>query len=279
MGVAVRKDSRLVFNNAGVLFFGREPTRFLRHAVVDCLLFQGTKKLDVLDRKELKGNLMENVKQAMIFLQQHLSLRYEIKGLHRKEILEIPKDVLREAVLNAVMHRDHHFDTANISVEIYRDRVEISDPGELPPGMKPEDLGKKSVRRNKLIADLFHRIGEVEKIGSGIDRMKEMVAASGLNEPRFEFTSFFTIIFDRKPQVTPQVRKVLEACNEPKSREEIQRILDLSDRWHLRKTYIQPALKKGWLVMTIPNKPRSSKQKYVLTEKGRKMMMGAGHEF
>ena len=90
------------------------------------ILFAGTGKVDIQDRKELTGNLMGNVEQAMIFLKRHLSLRYEITELKRKEKLEIPEVVLREAILNAVIHRDYHFDTAWITVEIYRDRVEIS---------------------------------------------------------------------------------------------------------------------------------------------------------
>jgi predicted transcriptional regulator len=65
---------------------------------------------------------------------------------------------------------------------------------------------------------------------------------------------------------------MLSACTDPKSREEIQEILSLADRWHLRKAYILPALEAGWLAMTIPDKPRSSKQKYVTTEKGKKMI-------
>ena len=129
----------------------------------------------------------------------------------------------------------------------------------------------------RMIADFFHRIGAVEKIGSGITRMKEMTVSSGLPEPRYEFTSFFTVILARRPQVTLQVRTMLAACAEPKSREDIQKILVLSDRWHLRKAYILPALEAEWLAMTIPDKPKSSKQRYVTTEKGKMMMEELGY--
>lgn len=84
-------DAQPIFRNAAVLFFGKEPTRFIRHAVVTCVLFAGTDKSDILDRKDLDGNLAENVRQAMAFLKRHLSLRYEIKTLVRKEILELPE--------------------------------------------------------------------------------------------------------------------------------------------------------------------------------------------
>ena len=198
IAVAKRQGKRLKFNNAGVLFFAKDPARFLKHAVVDCMLLSGMEKVDILDRKELKANIMENVKQAMIFLESHLPLRYEIKNLKRKEFLEIPKEALREAVLNAVIHRDYHFDGAWITVEIYGgDRVEISDPGGLPPGMALDDLGKKSVHRNQIIAELFHRMGEVEKAGSGINRIKKALSEANLPEPQFLINSFYTIQFKR----------------------------------------------------------------------------------
>ena len=199
LGVAEQNGKNLVFNNAGVLFFAKEPTKFLRHAVVDCILFKGKEKLDILDRKEFKDPLFINVQKVLVFLQQHLSLRYEIEGLRRKEILEIPEEALREVVLNAVMHRDYHFDNAWVTVEIYKDRLEISDPGGLPPGITLQDLGKKSVPRNKLIADLFHRIGEVERAGTGINRIKKLTSDAGLPEPTFETDSFFTVKFERAP--------------------------------------------------------------------------------
>lgn len=83
------------------------------------------------------------------------------------------------------------------------------------------NFDKKSVHRNKMIADLFHRMGEVEKAGSGINRIRDLLATSGLSDPRFEFTSFFTIILDRKPQVTTELadrvvllRRAYEGVNE-----------------------------------------------------------------
>lgn len=205
--MAEQDGKNLVFNNAGVLFFAKDPTKFLRHAVVDCILFKGKEKLDILDRKEFKDPLFINVEKAMVFLQQHLSLRYEIEGLRRKEILEIPDEALREVVLNAVMHRDYHFDNAWITIEIYKDRLEISNPGGLPPGITIDDLGTKSVPRNKLIADLFHRIGEVERAGTGINRIKKLISDAGLPEPTFETDSFFTVKFDR----TSSLKDVLGA--------------------------------------------------------------------
>ena len=283
LGIAKQESSRLFFNNVGVLFFSKEPKRFLRHAIVDCVLFSGTDKVDILDRKEMTGNLMDNVEQAMIFLKRHLSLRYEITDLKRKEKYEIPQVVLREAVLNAVIHRDYHFDTAWITVEIYRDRVEISSPGGLPPGLKPEEFGRKSVHRNRLIAEMFHRLGEVERVGTGIGRMQKFVREAGLEEPKFDFTTFFTITFKRpgahvEAHVEAHVRdsslsqKILKLCDTPQGSSELVEALGHKKRSGAFKESIKYLIEKGLIAYTIPDKPKSSNQKYVITEKGKKIL-------
>lgn len=199
MGVIAKsKGGRVVFNNAGVLFFAKQPLQFIPHAEVTCVLFQSSDKADILDRKDMQGTLPENVEQAMIFLKRHLSLRYEIKTLQRKEILELPEEALREAVLNAVVHRDYAMRGARVMVEIFLDRVEISDPGGLPPGMKLSDLGKRAVHRNPRLVDLFHRIDEIEKVGSGIGRMRKAARAARVPSPKFEVSGFFAVSFKRR---------------------------------------------------------------------------------
>ena len=102
---------------------------------------------------------------------------------------------LREAITNAVMHRDWFIEGANVFVEIYEDRIEISNPGGLPKGMLPSDLGYKSVRRNPLIADLLHRIAYIEKAGTGIRRMRDGARERGYPEPEFSADSFFSAVF------------------------------------------------------------------------------------
>jgi len=227
----------------------------------------------------------------MIFLRRHLSLRYEIEGLYRKEILEIPPEALREALLNAVMHRDYHFDTARISLEIYRDRIEISSPGGLPPGLKPEEFGHKSVHRNRLIAEMFQRLGEVERAGSGIKKMRDALRNAGLPPPRFRFTTFFTITFRRarildaawpkaqvEAQVEAQVRSsrlamnILRHCTSPISSSSLVRQLKHARRSGGFQVALELLLKNGLIDYTIPEKPKSSKQKYVITEKGNEIL-------
>ncbi|MFH1830172.1 MAG: helix-turn-helix domain-containing protein [Pseudomonadota bacterium] len=291
LGVATKQKRNLVFNNAGVLFFAKNPKKFIRQAVVTCLLLAGTDKVDILDRKDLEGNLFENVDQSIVFLKRHLSVRYKIEKLQREEILELPETALREAVLNAVTHRDYSQSGAVVMIEIYRDRVEIVDPGSLPPGIKKSELGKRSVHRNPIIADLFHRIGEVDKVGSGIRRIRQAAKEAKVPSPKFEVNGFFTVTFPKPiragvSQVSGQVpdkyrtstEQVLTYCMEPRKSLEIQGKLGLKHRETFQENYLKPLVREGLIAMTIPDKPRSSKQRYVTTSKGLKVLKEASRK-
>jgi ATP-dependent DNA helicase RecG len=197
LGVLRDGGPQLVLNNAGVLFFAKQPACFLPHCVVTCFLFKGNTKVHILDRKSFAFDLLTNIDEALIFVERHLNLAYEIKELRRKEILEIPEFVLREAIINAVAHRDYFERGANVQVDIFDNRVEISNPGGLPKGLKPENFGKHSVARNSLIAALLHRCNYVERAGTGIQRMREGMKEASLLEPTFEFSGFFTVILRR----------------------------------------------------------------------------------
>lgn len=209
LGVIQDNGSGPVLNNAGVLFFAKQPARVLPHCVVTCLLFKGNTKVHILDRKSFEFDLITNIDEALLFIERHLNLAYEIKEVRRKEILEIPEFVLREAIINAVAHRDYFERGANIQVNIFDNRVEISNPGGLPKGLKPENFGKHSVTRNSLIAALLHRCNYIEKAGTGIQRMRDGMKEAGLLAPTFEFSGFFTIILPRNKVVEKKVKDEL----------------------------------------------------------------------
>jgi len=198
-----------------------------------------------------------------------------------------------------VMHRDWFIEGGNVFVEIYDDRIEVSSPGTLPKGMLPEDLGSKSIRRNPLIADLLHRIAFIEKAGTGIRRMRDGAREMGYPEPEFIAGNFFTALFrpifedadqgtpqvprkypastpqdpDMYPTCTPEIKAILSfAALKEKTREELQVATGINDREHFRKHYLQPLVSAGLLERTVPDKPRSPKQRYVTTAAGRAMI-------
>ena len=128
------QQGQVLYSNTAVLFFARNLADHYFHTCVTCALYKGCDKGTVLDRKDFNHDIVDNIDQTMIYLKQHLNVRYEFDGSPaRKEIPEIPYAALREAVINAVIHRDYFEKGANVMVEIFDDRVEITSPGSLPP--------------------------------------------------------------------------------------------------------------------------------------------------
>lgn len=105
--------------------------------------------------------------------------------MQREAIPETPELVLREAIVNAVCHRDYFEKGANVMIEVYDDRVEISNPGGLPSGLTPDTFGTKSVARNSIIAGLLNRAEYIEKIGTGINRIRNAVKQNDKGNFRF----------------------------------------------------------------------------------------------
>ena len=193
--------------NAGILFFAKDLYEYLHQAQMTLLAFKGTSRLHIYDRRDVRDDLLTQFNEAVAFLKKHLNVRSEILGVNRKDIYEIPLEALREALVNALMHRDYSITGTQVSVEVYDDRVEIVNPGGLPKGLSVRDLGTVSIRRNELIADLFFRLHKVERIGMGIQKMKEAMVAAGLREPTFEPDRFFRAIFHRASDLAMKERK------------------------------------------------------------------------
>ena len=282
---AERTAGRLRFRNAGVLFFAKDVPHFFPQAYITCLLVKGTDKTDVLDRKDFADGVVSDIEEALRFIERNTRTAYRIEGLRRQEVPEYPMRALREAITNAVMHRDYYEVGANVFVEIYADRIEISNPGGLPKGLTRAELGTRSVRRNPLIADLLHRIAFIEKAGTGIRRMREEASRNKCPEPQFAANGFFTASFwpsgeraGATQQATEQVGtklepsrhqvEILRNCREESTLLELMAIVGRSDRTKFRHQVLGPLLQAGLIEMTIPDKPRSRNQRYRTTAAG-----------
>src|SRR3990170_4226906 len=182
--------------NAGVLFFAKDPRRLIVQAQMTMIAFKGTDRIHIYDRQDVQDDLLTQFNAAVLFLMKHLNRRSEIIGVNRKDIYEIPFEALREAIANAIIHRDYSVRGTSLMVEVSDDRVEIINPGVFPWHQK-KDFGKISVRRNEHIADLFFRMDKVELAGTGIRRMIEAMAAAGLPPPKIRQSGFYTITFKR----------------------------------------------------------------------------------
>lgn len=191
--------------NAGVLFFAHKPRNFILQCQMTLVAFKGTDRINIYDRKDIQDDLLTQFNEAIIFLQKHLNVRSEIKGVNRKDIYEIPLEALREAVANAIIHRDYSMRGTSIMVEVHQDRVAISNPGGLMAGLDTKFLADISVRRNELIADMFARMDKVERMGTGISRMRAITKAAGVPAPKFTSNLFFTITFKRPKSIAKNV--------------------------------------------------------------------------
>ena len=270
--------------HAGAWLLADDITRFTLQAGVICAVFRGSAKTHILDRKEFRGNLYAIYQEVMAYFQAKLNSALIPHAQGREERLELPESALREAVVNAIAHRDYR-STANVQIYIFQDRVEIVTPGGLPAGMREEDLGSKSVPRNPLLFSMLYRMKLVEQIGSGIRRIHDACLEHGVAGPAFEVNSdWLTVTFPRSvetvaphvpphetPHVTPHVGRLIAILRGEMSRGELMDALGLADRRHFTRTYLQPSLVVGLVEMTLPDSPRSRTQRYRLTVLGRQV--------
>lgn len=196
---------------AGILLFGKEPQRALLQSAAHCGRFK-LDKTRIIDDLMIETDLISQVDEVMKFITRSISVRYEFEGKpKRKEVWEYPLEALREAVINAIVHKDYTA-PSNVQVEIYDDRVEVWNPGRLLPGITIEDLYKKehqSVIRNKQIAQIFYDIGYIEKYGSGTIKIIDLCKQHGIPLPEFkEVSAGFSVIFRKDIYTEEYLRKL-----------------------------------------------------------------------
>lgn len=198
LGAVVLKNSQPLFTNAGVLIFTENPSQFIHQTYVTCVAFRTNAKTDIVDRKDFHDDFFLNIENTLAFIERHINVGAKITDTIREDIWEIPKVALRESIVNAVVHRDYLETGARVVVEIYPDRIIISNPGGLPKGMPETDFGKYSLARNATLANLMQRAGYIEKLGTGITRIRQEAEKAGIHDVEFSFGYFFAVEFKRK---------------------------------------------------------------------------------
>ena len=261
LGVAVREKGNMYFNNAGILFFAKTPGNFLFSSKVVCANYQTDEKTSILDRKFFDDGLIRNIENAVNYVKKHIDVEFVIKELARKEIPQYPEKAFREAIVNAVMHRDYLDDSGDVVVELLKTKLIVSNPGGLVKSLNPKEFGKISRTRNSLIASLLLRTKYVEKLGTGINRMMEEAKKLGSLPPTFEFNqSFFATLYALKgdekvtEKVTENQRKMLSEISTDKyiTLEKLSLLIGISER--KIKENIAKLKKKGLLERIGPAK-------------------------
>ena len=190
----VNKNNELL--NAGYILFSKEAKLELQMAI-----FATETKLTFLDIDQVFGNVFELIEVGESYIRKNIKwpVNFKSGSVERVEIPEIPLEAIREAIINSLIHRDFKNPKSN-EVAIYKDRVEIFNPGEFPEGFKPEDFieGQGSIPRNPLIANTLYLSKDIEKWGSGFRRITEACQKSN-TKVKFEIRkNGFMVIFYRK---------------------------------------------------------------------------------
>lgn len=272
-------------SHAAVLLFGRQPQRFLLTSEIKCLHFHGSAVQKPIPSYQIyKGTVFELVDQALDFVLAKIDRRVgtRAEGPAAPVSYELPREVVAEAIVNAIAHRDYA-SNASVQVMLFADRLEVWNPGELPPTLTFDDLRRPhaSIPRNPLLAEPLVLAHYAEKAGSGILDMFARLQAAGLPEPEFSQSGgqFVQTVSRVRPasatevttevtmEVAPELR-LLHALTGEMTRQQLQAALQLRNDEHFRKAYLQPALQAGLIERTVPDKPQSRLQKYRRTTKG-----------
>ena len=293
--LGLRVDGQLT--QAAQMLYG---TRFLPdypQALLKLGRFRGTTITgDILDNKQEYLHAFAMVREAIAWLDRTLPLaaRFPKGSILREDRLPVPADALREVILNAVIHRDFNRAASYVAIAVFDDRIEVRSVGDFPAGIRAEMLSKEhpSILRNPLIAGAFHRTGAVEVWGRGTNRVIEACRAHGIAPPEFtEEAGVVTVTFrvavvpeaaqgpsrdqvGTKSGLSQEQLQVLESAEIPKAIPELMIPSGRTNRTKFRDQVLAPLLDAGLLEMTIPDKPRSSKQQYRTTPAGLERLRG-----
>ena len=272
--------------------------------VVKCGLFRGETRAVFIDRRQFVLPVQDQIEEAYKYVLSKINLGASFPNVHRKDTYEIPPGVIRELIANAVLHRTYvNAEASPITVAIYDNRLEITSPGKLKRGVTVEKMLQGcSDCRNEALALALSYMNIIEDWGSGIPRIRRMLAEAGLRDLVIEdWPNAVRVVVYRKENSAPpsdtgtgsdgkssvcggtksrhQVAapsrdeniydEIVACCATPCSALELMAKVGRTDRTKFRKSVLTPLIASGLLEYTIPDKPNSRLQRYRLTEKGR----------
>lgn len=296
--LVTRHQGRVVPTIGGMLLFGKDREAVFPDAWIQCGRFVGKDKTRIFDHVDIHEHLPVAVERVMDFLMKHAMRGADLSELKRKDVWSIPLTILREAVVNAVVHTDYSQRGAPIRIAFFDDRIEVENPGILLPGLTIEDMLKGvSKIRNHVIARVFRELGLIEQWGSGVQRMFNEAEHLGLPRPeiveigmrlRFIVHLSGSLNVEKEQIERPElqlksrlksrlkselaVKVFLLLGNNEASKAELSRSLghrSVSGELHKQ---VKNMLDEGFIEMTIPDKPKSSKQRYRLSLRGRELI-------
>ena len=268
---------------AGLLLFSKFPQEKFKQFSIIAMAIPGMVKgisnevnERFLDDKRIMGSIQEMLDEAMTFVEKNSKKPVTINSDGKRIAkTEYPMEAVREAILNTLVHRDYsiHTEGIPISLEMYSDRMEIKNPGGIYGNEPIENLGRVNINtRNEALANALEILGITENRYSGIPRMRQLFEEAKLKMPVFKVENGeFIVVFynsgEKKDGLKRSKRKDLETiivnyCIKPRTRQEIVDYMNLS-YFYVINELLKGLIEKGQIKLTIPDKPRSAKQRYI----------------
>lgn len=292
--IGILRDGKVTLS--AVMLFGYYPQAYFPQLSVIATCVPGT-EMGILDEtghrftdsRRIEGTLPEMLDGSLAFVRTNMRTATTIdpKTGVRRDTPQYPMDAVREAVLNALVHRDYSIHTEGMPIQLtmYADRLEISNPGGLYGRLTVDQLGQvQPDTRNPVMVTAMEVLEQTENRYSGIPRIRHAMRELSLPEPVFsDRRGTFTVILYNQREMSPQAqgkreaeeqedtvydpKELLAFCQEPRTRKEIIAYLNISSSQYALRKYLDPLVRCGAIQLTIPEKPKSRKQKYVAAER------------
>ncbi|MYD10211.1 MAG: hypothetical protein F4X02_09225 [Chloroflexi bacterium] len=208
----------------GLLLFSDYPQRWLPQSSVVFVRFLGTTPrgehglAGYIRREEISGSAPRLIESAWNLVWSEMAISAVVKGLEREETLEYPQFAVREALVNAICHRDYRLRGRRIEVRMFSDRLEVISPGGLPGFITVENIKDEHFSRNpRLVGGLFHW-GYIEELGLGIDRMLEVMEQAGHSPPRFDARPYSFAVALHNERIRPLIPDWARGVNHRQAR-------------------------------------------------------------
>jgi len=218
MKIIIEKNGKIVPSNGGLLFFSSNPQKYIPNSRVRLIWFEDEEMSRYRDDKEFSGPLWKITDDIEHYFSKNLRIiGGDMAGWRRREILEYPMEALREATINALIHRNY-FDAAETIIFITPSRMLIRNPGSFPPGVSIENPVHKP--RNPLLSQYMYDMGYIEKYGSGINKIKRACEEHALVEVKFDLLPYRTeVVFEKTKlfELTESDKTIISAIQKGKT--------------------------------------------------------------
>ena len=281
--MSITKDGMVTLSS--LLLFCKYPQAYFPQLCITAVVLPGDDIGDIggygerfVDNKRIEGNLPEMLDQALAFVRKNMRIKTIINpnSGKREDRTDYPIIAVREALLNTLVHRDYSIHTEGMPIQIlmYPDRIEIRNPGGIYGRLRVDQLGKMQPdTRNPVLVTALEVMGLTENRYSGIPTIRRSMKDFNLEDPVFadERGTFTVILYNRdsirdntsQRKMTEKEEELLNFLKIPRSRNEIAEYLGIGTIAYVMQTYINPLVEKGLVRLTIPEKPKSPKQRFV----------------